>query len=167
MASNSQVQFWNTFTHLKRDAIYVGLYHAKVENFERWLSIFAAISGSSAIGGWLIWKEFSFFWATVIALSQLHTVIQPYLPYSARLRGLTKLGSELNRLALDAEEQWYSVAHGRLADDEIHKRTISLKRKCKTATEQAFPKTSLPKDDKLFAKAVASGRAYMEGMTGV
>lgn len=151
---------------MKANAIYINRYHAKEEAWDRGLNIFSAIASSSSIGAWIIWKDLSHLWAAVIAVSQVLTAIKPHLPYKPRLRALAALGPDLDGLALAAEEEWFAVSHGMLTELEIHKLTMSLKKKCKQAQDRAFKNMSLPEDMKLHALAEREAIAYMTTIAG-
>ncbi len=97
---NAQARYWNPFVQLKRDAAYIGRYHAADEAVDRWLDILSAIASSSSIGAWAIWRDHAPVWAIIIAASQMLTAIRAYLPYKARLRTLATLGSTWRRWRL-------------------------------------------------------------------
>jgi hypothetical protein len=166
LSSGSQSQFWIQFATCKRNAIYINRYHAKVERTDRWISMVSAIASSSAIAGWALWKELSFAWAVVIAISQVLAAIKPFLPYKALLKALSQLGPELEGLALAAEEEWFAVSHGMLTEQEIHKITMSSKTKCQQATHRAFKGMSLPEDAAIEATAERDAAAYMTTIMG-
>ncbi len=48
-----QQRYWDEFSRLKRDALYVSYYHARVERTERWLNILSALMslGALDVGG--------------------------------------------------------------------------------------------------------------------
>ena len=133
-----QQQYWNAFSRLKRDAIYISLYHEQVEAVERRLNIFAAVASATAVAGWAAKSDLAVVWGLVILASQVLTAIRPYLPYRARLRALSALGPDLDALALVAETDWLKVARVSIDDDEIHKRTMALKKKARDAQERSF-----------------------------
>ena len=166
MAGGSQTQFWYMLTTLKRDAIFINRYHAKVEKIDRRLNIFAAIASSSSIAGWVIWKEASFVWAFIIAASQVLAAVKPLLPYKALLRALSLLGPDLDGLALAAEEEWFAVSRGRLTEEEIHKRTMALKKKCQEATNKAFKGMSLEDNPKILVIAEREALEYVSTISG-
>jgi hypothetical protein len=131
------------------------------------LSIFGAVTSSSAIAGWLIWKQLSALWAIVIALGQIYTVVKPSLPYAARLQSLIKLGPELDALAITAETKWYDVSHGLLTDQETYELTMSLKMQCQQAQDRAFDGPTLPLNDALFQTAKKKALEYMASIAGI
>jgi hypothetical protein len=161
---SAQQNYWDMFANLKRDSVYVNRYHAKVENIDRSISMFSAVAASTSIAGWAVWQHFSFVWGSIIAASQVLIAVRAYLPYKARLQGLSALGPELDTLALEAEDAWYDVANGKLTDAEIHRRTMDLKRKCQKVTSSAFKGTSLPEDGKLLEVAGSLATDYMTSL---
>lgn len=161
MAVNAQTQYWYNFATIKNNSIYINRYHAKVEKFDRKLKIFTAITSSSSIAAWAIWKDWSFVWSIIIAASQILTAVKPLLPFKERLRALSLFGTELDALALAAEEGWFAVSHGRLTDEEIHKKTMALKKKVHTAQYTAFRNMSLPEDANLLIIAEKEAMDYM------
>lgn len=166
MGSSCQVQFWNNFTTIKRNAIYINRYHEKVERQDRQLSMFSAIASSASIGAWVVWKDAWLLWTAVIAASQVLTAIRPYLPTKSHLTALTALGPELDGLALAAETEWFAVSHGRLTDEEIHKQTMALKQRSHAAQNKAFKGMSLAEDGKLLAIAKSEALDYMTTIAG-
>lgn len=66
-----QLQYWNQFPRLKRDAIYINRYHGDLERIDLALEMVSAVTSSAAIGGWAIWHAAAFLWGAVIAASQV------------------------------------------------------------------------------------------------
>ncbi len=157
-----QVQYWNQFSRLKRDALYVSFYHAKIEKIELRLNIFAAAASAGAVTGWAAKHELAAICGAVILMSQLLTAIRPHLPYRAQIKALGTLGPDLEALALVAETDWLKVARGSLDDDEIHRRTVTLKKKAQKALERSFKGMPLPLDANLAARAEDAASDYMD-----
>ena len=121
----------------------------------------SAIAASSAIGGWVIWQQLSFIWAVVIATSQVLNAVKPQLPYRSRLAALSRLGPDLEALALAAETDWLKVSRGVLTEDETYQLAMNLKRKVQQASQKHFKGSSLPEDQRLLAIADRDVDAYM------
>ncbi len=156
-----QRHYWKTFVNLKRDAIYINRYQAQVERTERGINIFSAVASSSAIALWAVWQRYPLLWAAVIAAAQVLAAVKPHLPYRARLTALSKLGAELEALALAAETDWLKVSRGTMDEDEAYRLAMDLKRKKQQATQRHFKGTSLPEDKRLLAMASRDVSAYM------
>jgi hypothetical protein len=157
-----QLQYWNEFTRLKRDAIYINRYHGDVERVDRGLEMVSAVTSSAAIGGWAIWRDAAFLWGAVIAATRVLTAIRPFLPYKARLKALAKFGAELDGLALVAETDWLAVSRLTISDEEIHRRTMSLKKKALAAQVRSFGDASLPERPNWVQAAETAANTYMQ-----
>ncbi|MGR4864605.1 hypothetical protein [Caulobacter sp. LARHSG274] len=162
---NAQAHYWNQFVQLKRDAAYIGKYHAADEAADRWLNILSAVASSTSIGAWAVWRDHAIVWAVIIAASQVLTAIRAYLPYKARLRALATLGVDLEALALVAETDWFKVSRGALEAADVHALTMALKTKAPRATSRSFNGASLPERTKLLQSAEAATRHYMAAFT--
>jgi hypothetical protein len=75
-------------------------YLEKTLNYDRWLNMFLAVMANGSIASWVVWKEYSFIWGLLIALSQLINAIKVYLPYQKRLKNLESITKELETLFL-------------------------------------------------------------------
>ena len=162
---NAQAHYWNQFVQLKRDASYIGRYHAADEATDRWLNILSAVASSTSIGAWAVWRDHAIIWALIIAASQVLTAIRAYLPYKTRLRALATLGVDLEALALVAEADWFKVSRGALEAADIHALTMALKTKALRATSKSFNGASLPERAKLLQGAEATTQNYMAVFT--
>lgn len=158
---SAQKRYWEEFSTLRRDAIYINRYHAEVEGTDRWLNIFSAFASNGSIAGWIIWKEIAFIWGGVIAASQALNAIKTYLPFRKRMAALAALGPELEALALVAETDWLKVSQGQLTEEEIHTLTMALKTKALRATTKSFSGSSLPERKALLDVAERDASAYM------
>ncbi|MGY4399310.1 hypothetical protein [Bradyrhizobium sp. USDA 3315] len=143
--------YWQEMITLKRDARYVDLCLARTETIDRCIKGALAIAASSSIGSWIIFKEYSFLWATIVAASQVLQVVKEYLPYKNRLRALTGLSQDLNAISLAAENSWFRVSSGSLYDEDIHELRFDLKQRKLAAVQKAFPAAGLP-NNKRFEK---------------
>jgi hypothetical protein len=156
-----QRRYWDQFARLKRDAIYISRYHSRVETIDRWINIFTAIMSSTAIAGWAIWNHIGWAWGAAIAVSQVISAVKPYLPFQKRKRMLAKFGADLETLALAAEADWMKVARLTISEEEIHNRTMTLKRKCLAAQNRAFAGASLPEKVRWVEAADRDAAVYM------
>jgi hypothetical protein len=156
-----QQQYWNEFSRLKRDALYIAFYHASVERTERRLNILAAVMSLGALTTWAAKHDLGFVASVVILVSQLITAIRPYLPYRTQLKALAALGPDLEGLALVAETDWLKVARASIDDEEINKRTMALKRKALEAQQRSFRGGSLPEKTRLETRALKAAEDYM------
>ena len=149
-----QQRYWQEFLDLKRDALYMDFYHAATERTDRLISGFTALTSSSAVAGWILWREtitlfgfgisLNFVWMFLIMLAQVINALKEHLPYKRRLFSLSTLSNDLSSLALVMENDWYKVSRGTLTEDEINSLHMEMKRQKLQATIKSFPDSSLP-----------------------
>lgn len=167
-----QQRYWQEFLDLKRDAYYTEFYHDVTERTERIINVITAAASSSAVAGWVIWREtinvfgvninLSLFWMVIIMASQVINAVKEYLPYKTRLSSLSTMANELNSLALVMESDWYKVSRGLLTEQEINDLHMEIKRKKLQATTKSFPDTSLPENKRLLARADTATISYVQ-----
>lgn len=162
---NTQRYYWETFSTLKRDQIYIGLLQEKLDHIERCLSIFSAVSASGAIAGWALWQHIAFVWAAIIAFSQVYSAVKNHLPFGARLKALHGLYPDLESLALEAETGWFAVSRGSFSEDEIIELASSLKQRKINATQKHLKGIVAPEKAKVVALADAQAKAYLDSFT--
>ncbi len=157
-----QMQYWAEIQKLKAHAYYLEFYQMRCERIELLISIILAITSSASIGAWAIWKEAAMFWAGMIALSQVLSVIYKFLPFKARIKPLAVASVELSVLADDAESDWYEVSEGLLTEKEINDKRFKLRKTKSAIMKSAFTGVSLPENSKLLAKAGLKMEAYFD-----
>lgn len=167
-----QRRYWQEFLDFKRDAFYIGFYHANTEKIDRCINVFTAFASSSAVAGWILWREtvtawgitinFNFLWMAVIMLAQVINAVKEYLPYKKRLHSLSTLSNDFNSLVLVMENDWYKVSRGLLTEEEINDLHMETKRKKHEATAKSFPDASLPTKRRLLARADADTQLYVK-----
>lgn len=148
----TQLQYWNEMHALKTHINFIELKLQQAETIDRRIKIFLAITSSSSIGGWVIWQEYSIFWAFLIATSQVITAILPHLPYAARIKQYSAVINDLSALMIRAEYKWNVIASGQLTDEQINDARFSVL----TAKNKALARhirSTIPSDDKIHQKA--------------
>jgi len=111
--------------------------------------------------GWVIWKSIGFVWAGIIAGSQLLNAIRPVMPFTKRLKLLQEMHTELVKLSLEVEEQWFGISQGDFTEREIHSKLFTLKGKQEDIANRHLATHVLPKKPKLIARANASLDEYL------
>lgn len=158
---NPQRYFWETFSTLKRDQIYLRLQLERLDKVERIFNIGGAIASSSAIGGWVIWKEYSFVWAAVIAVSQVANAVKPHLPYGSQLKAINSLLPDFETMTLAAERNWFRVARGEMTEDETIESATKVKQMKAEITQKFLKGVIMREREDLTKKADIKGAAYM------
>lgn len=157
-----QQRFWSELTKLRSHIDYVHLHFVAAHRSDNNIKVFLAISSSGSIAGWAVWNRAAFLWAVIIAISQIVIAIGPHLPYQRRIKSLTPLTTELHDLLLWGERQWYSIAEGKLTDDDINDRILDLKGRKSKLEATYLSDTPLPMLPKLLEQAEQHARRYFE-----
>jgi hypothetical protein len=157
-----QQKYWNQLKELKVHVYYVQHYAVKQNKYDQIINIFLAITSSSSIAAWALWKEYQFIWAFIIAASQVITAIKPLLPYKKRLSALSKLGDMLSLIALKAERDWYFVAEGKWNEELIHTKWADLKEDALAAENKCLNGITLPKDKTVLSSAESEADIYLQ-----
>ncbi len=171
-----QQRYWQEFVDLKRDALYVELYLQRTEQTDRLLSGFSALTSSSAVAGWVLWREtvtafglhldLRFIWAFVIMLAQVVSATKEYLPYKRRLHALFGLSSDLNALALTMEDDWFKVSRLMLTQTAIHELQMRMKRRILESRQKNFAGMTLPDQKRLRERADVDTTGYLRSFFG-
>lgn len=163
---NMKQSFWNMLMNKRYALFYLERHFRRSVKLDRMISIFLAITASSAIGSWVIWKELSLLWAVIVAASQVVTVINAYLPYKKRIKQINDLKNRLTPIYLEIESKWFDVNWGKLDDKEINKLHYDLAKKWEAAEAEFFADDSLPEDEKFMQEADELCEKYVKDVLG-
>ena len=157
-----QNRYWRYMVQLKMWLFYVDEYSENSYKWERRINIILAITSSSSIAAWVIWKQFSFIWASLIAISQVITAVKPYLPYGKRLELLSKISGDLQMLFNKADFNWYRVSNGELSEKEINSLLFELKDQLNNTVEKSLRSVLLPDKQKFIKLADEKAEKYFQ-----
>jgi hypothetical protein len=124
---NMQQKYWNNMVQVKSSEFYLDIY---LDNSYRWnqvINVFSAIASSSSIACWTIWKDFSYVWAVIIAVSQVINTIKEFFPYNKMLKLLPPFLADVKSFYIKTEKDWYNVAGGEMTEDDINTLLYSYK----------------------------------------
>lgn len=155
-----QEQYWKEIYQLKTHIGFIELQLERSEKIDRILKMTLAIVSSTSIGAWAIWNKFSWLWGSIIAISQVISAIQQFLPYRSRIKTYSPLLYELDILMIHAESKWHKIAEGEMTAEQINKARFSIREKKQNILKK-YILTTIPFNEKLHAKAEASAREYL------
>jgi len=156
-----QQHYWKELHQLKTHIGFIELLLESAESKDLALKIILAVAASTSIGAWAIWKDLSWLWAFIIALSQVIAAVNHYLPYKERIKTYPGLIRDLEDIMIQAEQKWHSIAEGKLTSEEINIARFAI-RTSKQKTLNKHITTTIPTAAKLHEKAESSSRAYLE-----
>lgn len=153
---NEQERFWELIKQIRFELSYLDEYITSTNRLETAINVVTAVASSGSIAGWALWKSASFVWAIIIAVSQVINALRPVLPYTKRLRMLQEWHTQLSKLSLEAEGQWFGVSHGDFSEREINSKLFALKGKQEDIASRHLSASVLPKRPSLITLANAS-----------
>ena len=119
---------WSTFNDIKYKTYLVGILIEKYQKWDRNVNVFLALVSSTSIASWAIWKRYDFIWGFIIVVSQVLTVIKPYIPYFKYVKELNKRNQKLDSYCIDFEKLWYDFDNKVITEQEASRRYFSLKK---------------------------------------
>jgi hypothetical protein len=161
MADNQyQLRYWRLVTETRIHVFYLHRYAAGSEWWDKATNMFLALTSSASIAAWAIWRQFTFLWPLLIALSQVVTAVKPFLPHKQRLKVLVGLCNQLQMIAVAMEKDWFSVSEGHLSEEEIHRLTARYRAQSAEAEQTHFRDVIVPRNDSLLRKAERDAQDY-------
>lgn len=156
----AQARFWKEFHQLKVQVIYVQELLLEAERNERLAKMTIAITSSASIGAWVIWKEWAWVWAAIIAGSQVFSAIHPHLPYRERLKTYSSVLRDLEKLFINAEHKWHSVADGSMSNQQINMERMQLQKKKGEILDKYMSHSVFPSNPKITDRAEIEAAKY-------
>ena len=150
--SREQQSYWLEFVQLKVDTCYVRDYRNYLGRWVTGVSAIRAVASSGGIAAWVIWKQYAYLWAFIIAVSQVVDALKNIFPFYKRRGALSKWSRTLNRLFVEAQRDWDAIAGGRRTNTQISELTHRLRVKKERAEEKYIPHGLAQRKD-LFEKA--------------
>jgi len=142
----AQERYWKELYLLKVHINYVESHLLDAELCDRRIKIFMAVISSSSIGAWAIWREFSLFWAAIIAISQVIAAISPHLHFKERLKTYSSILHELEEIFIQTEAKWHDIALGKYTEDEINKARTNLRLQKQKLLKKYLSTSVIPDD---------------------
>lgn len=126
--SDIRNKIWYFLVDAKTNELLSGLIAKKYKQRDLHTNILLVIATSSSIGGWSLWQSFALIWAIIIGLSQLITVLKPYLLFPKYVKVFSEKGLKWQFLTVDLEELWYEVNNYMIDSDKASERFFKLKK---------------------------------------
>jgi len=139
---------------------YLHHYGAASEWRDNAVNIFLAVTSSSSIAAWAIWREFVWVWPALIAGSQAVSAVKPFLPYNQQRKIVVSLSDAFQSICLQIEHRWYEVSEGLLLDQQIHEEIIKFRGLLLEAERKFMDGTILPRKSKMMDLAEADALNY-------
>jgi hypothetical protein len=166
MSGNSNARrqpdlYWKQIEQLKAASICMRLYRNQLAKRVRGVEFVKAIASSGGIAGWVIWRDYHFMWAGIIAAAQLLDAIKNVFPFARMHKAASDLTTAMEIIYIDAEDEWESIYMGKLDEEAINKRRTKLRKLQLAAEQKHFPEGFEP-SDKLIQLATDEASTYFE-----
>lgn len=158
----AQERYWKELFQLKFHIYYVESHIHNAKKYDQRINIFMAATSSTSIGLWAIWKEWSFLWAMIIALSQVVAAIRPHLPFKTRLKIYSSMLREFEELFILAEAEWHEISLGKLVENDINKARTNLQMQKNKILKKHSPSSMIPDDTEMAEKAEKLALSYFQ-----
>lgn len=112
---------------IKAWIFYLDIYEEDSYKWDKRINIFSAVASSTSIAAWAIWNQFSYVWSVIIAASQVLSAIKSFMPYNNRIKAIIPFMEDLKFLYNKIEFNWFKVASGELAEEEINELLFTFK----------------------------------------
>ena len=129
------------------------------------LDVLKAIASSGGIAGWVIWRDYAFIWAAIIAAAQVADALKDVFPFSRLHKAASEHTSILNGLFIDAQLEWENIFSGRYNNDETIKRRHKLMKLQLEAERKNFP-SGIAVKPAFVALAEREARDYLSATYG-
>lgn len=155
-----QNKYWDELCQLRFDLFYINECIDISRKYDNFINIFTAITSSSSIGAWVIWRSLSFVWSCVIAVSQVINATKIYLPYSKRIRLLNEQYFELDKLFNDCDYLWFKIANGDFTEEGINDKLRDFRNRKHLIDYKYAKQVSIPDNKKISEKVMILTENY-------
>jgi hypothetical protein len=131
--------YWQQMEQLKASAICIRLYRNHLGRRVQSVEIIKAVASSGSIGAWVIWQQYPFIWAAIIAAAQVLDALKGVFPFTREHRAASELTMAMELLFIDAELEWEGLFTVPTTATAIMERRARLQRLQLQAEHQKFP----------------------------
>lgn len=159
-------QIWAELCNLRYKGYCLKFLITKFQKWDRNINIFLAIASSGSIAAWTIWNTTPIIWGTIIAVSQVITVIKPYFPYFKYVKEINSKSLKIEVLNIEFERLWYKIQNDKIKDEEASELYFSYQKEI--AEILNFNDDTLFRiDGKIKLKANAKMKIYLKNNYGI
>jgi hypothetical protein len=161
-----QKLYWDQMFEVKVAASYIRLYRDSLDKWVTGLGALKAIASCGGIAAWVIWKQYAFVWASIIAASQAADALKDVFPFAKKHKAASEHALVLAGLFIDVQFEWESIYSGRYSNEEIMNRLHQLRKLQLEAESRNFP-DGLATRDALLEDAKQEAAEYLAATYGV
>lgn len=156
-----QQRFWRALYELVSHGYFLEAYSQRSALWERRANVALAVTSTSSLGIWAVFKQFPLVWSGIIVLTHIVSTTSKFLPFSSRVRAASACAHEYRLHQNWAEARWCEIADGLLIEAEISKARADLQAKIAKTLKTHFPLSGLPDNPVLLEKAEQRAAQYL------
>ena len=123
-----RTQIWGALCNQQFKSYCLTLLVKRYQLWDRNINVFLAVASSSSIAAWAIWKITPIIWASIIAASQVMTVVKPYFPYFKYVKEFNLKCIRLEIINIEFERLWHKLQTKKLTEDEAEELYFELRK---------------------------------------
>ena len=158
---NPQLRFWKSFYELVFHGYLLQGHCQTAAATDRKVKAFLAITSTTSLGIWAVFKAYPELWAAIIVLTQIVSATSKYLHFGARLKASAACVHDFREIQNWAEAKWCEIIDGELTDAQINKARTELQGRTARMLKTHFPLDGLPVDENLNTAATDQAGLYL------
>ena len=156
-----QARFWSALYELVYDGYLLEAHCQRSASIERWLNAVLAVTSTTSLGIWAVFKSYPEVWAGIIVATQIVTATSKHAPFLKRVLASSACAHEYRQIQNWGEARWCEMVDGQLTDSQINAARIDLQTKTAKADKTHFPLGGLPEITQLSEKATTQAEQYL------
>ena len=148
--------YWQEFVQTKIDECYARRYArlsgSALSNWNITVTVLRTVTSAGSISAWLVWKKYTWVWAVLLGASQLAEALKGISPLYKRTKTLGLWSKTLNRIFVDAQRDWDSIASGQYTNQQIRALLHRLRSRKQRAQEK-YVSEGLYQSEQMFFRA--------------
>ncbi len=156
-----QNRYWNSLYELVFHGYLLQAHCQDAADTDRKLKAVVAITSSTSLGIWAVFKSYPMIWAAIIVVTQIVSATSKYLPYATRLKAAGACVHDFREIQNWAELRWCEIIDGILTDNQINKARAEIQTKTARALKLHFPLDGLPSKQAFNDLATENAESYM------
>ncbi len=131
--------YWRALVQLKAASVCIRLCRNRLATQVRWVDGIKAVASSGGIAAWVVWREYPFLWAGIIAAAQLLDAVKHVFLFSRQHRAACDLTVALELLFIESEYEWARIYAGGIPGDAILEARRKMQQLQLEAEHKYFP----------------------------
>jgi hypothetical protein len=121
-------KIWYLLIDSKTNEKYSSLVVKKYQVLDLIANIFLALTTSTSIAVWAIWKSYPTLWFLIIGISQILAITKPYFLFPKYIKVFNEKSIRWQQLTVELEKLWFDLNAEKIDEDKACESFFELKR---------------------------------------